>query len=115
MIVDYPIEVPIEVSAGLIAGVDRFGNEVFEDAPFEEVLVFGWMVNPAEEESGDSVLRTIDLLEVHLLPKDFPGASGKFRTPDGSVWAVEGNPKDPNNNPWWSPGLVTVTAKGVEG
>lgn len=112
---DFPLTVPIDVSSGDVVEEDRFGNEVIRPGPFVEVLVFGWAVNPVEEDTGESVLRTVDRLEVYMRPEDFPGASGKFRTPDGQEWSVEGSPKDYNNNPWWSPGLVTVTAKGVEG
>lgn len=112
---DFPVEVPIEISAGFIEVVDRFNNVTRKPAGYRQVLVCGWSVNPVEESEGDSVLRVIDTLKV-IAPSglDIPPES-KFRTPDGREWNVEGSPRDSNNGPWWSPNLVTVTAKGVEG
>lgn len=112
---DFPVNVPIELSAGFIEREDRFGNVTRVPAGFERVLVCGWSVNPVEESEGDSVLRVIDTLKV-IAPVglNIP-PEAKFRTPDGREWNVEGSPRDSNNGPWWSPNLVTVTAKGVEG
>lgn len=112
---DFPVEVPIEVSAGFIEVVDRFGNVKLEPAGYERVLVCGWSVNPVEEDSGDSVMRVIDTLKVIAPSTLAVPPEARFRTPDGREWNVEGSPRDSNNGPWWSPGLVTVTAKGVEG
>ena len=112
---DFPVEVPIEISAGFIEVEDRFGNVKLEPAGFSEVLVFGWSVNPVEEDTGDSVMRVIDTLKVIIPATLAVPPETKFRTPDGREWNVEGSPRDSNNGPWWSPGLVTVTAKGVEG
>ena len=51
---DFPVEVPIEVSAGFVEVEDRFGNVKLEPAGYERVLVCGWSVNPVEEDAGDS-------------------------------------------------------------
>ena len=103
---DFPVKVPIELSAGFVEHEDRFGNVTRTPAGFEQVLVCGWSVNPVEESEGDSVLRVVDTLKV-IAPVglNIP-PEAKFRTPDG---------RDSNHGPWWSPILVTVTAKGVEG
>jgi len=34
---------------------------------------------------------------------------------DGARFEVVGYPQDPNNNPWWQPGLVTILLRRVEG
>lgn len=115
MVLDFPLTIPIEVSRGVVVELDRWNDEKIVQSPFETVMVFAWTVNPVEEKSGESTLRVIDQLEVILPPEDAPPPSGQFRTPDGDVWQVDGSPSDPNNNPWWKPGLVTVKARRVDG
>lgn len=112
---DFPVTIPLEVSRGESVEFDRFGNEVVRQSPFETVLVFAWSVSPVEEVRGDSVMRVVDKLKVILPPDSAPGPSGRFRTPDGVVWQVDGGTRDPNNNPWWSPGLVVVMGEAVSG
>ena len=105
----------IDVSGPATVTVDRFGNERETPGAFAPVKVFAWSVNPRDEEQGDHVLRTIDELKVVLRAEDAPSPGGRFRTPDGQVWEVEGNPRDPNNNPWFRPGLVVCMGKKVTG
>lgn len=95
---------------------DRFGNERPGKGEWQPVQVASWWVDRTEEKSGDSILRTIDMLHAHL-PADTPvTAASKLRLPDGSEWTVEGNPEDYNHG-WhgWEPGLLVVHAKKVEG
>lgn len=95
---------------------DRFGNVRPGPGEWVEVLVASWWVDRTEEKQDDSVLRTVDMLHVHIPISDAPDASGKFRTPDGQEWQVEGNVEDFNHG-WhgFVPGLVVVHAKKVEG
>lgn len=96
--------------------VDRMGNERPGRVSWVSVPVASWWVDRSEEKSGESVLRTVDYLHAHLRPGDAPGPGGHVRTPDGLVWAVEGNPEDFNHGfHGWAPGLVVIHCKGVVG
>lgn len=112
---EFPLSIPIDVSSGSVVEYDRFNNEVIVTAPYVPVTVFAWSITPVDEKQDDSTLRVVDELEVVMRPEDAPNAAGQFRTPDGSEWQVEGSPRDPNNNPWWQPGLVTVKGRRVTG
>lgn len=95
---------------------DRFGNERPGKGEWQQVQVASWWVDRTEEKTEDSVLRTIDYLHVHFTPEMAPGPESKIRIPDGSEWTVEGNSENYNHG-WhgWSPGLVVVHGKKVEG
>lgn len=95
---------------------DRFGNLRPGQGEWKPVMVASWWVDKTEEEQGDSVRRTFDVLHVHLRPDDVPGAGGKLRTPDGEEWEIEGNVEDFNHG-WhgFAPGLLVVHAKKVGG
>lgn len=94
---------------------DRFGNEVPGAGEWVKTPVFSWAVRSSEEVHGDSILRLIEQLVVYCAPDVAPAEDSSIRLPDGSVWLVEGRHTDFNHGPWWSPNLVTVTAKKVEG
>lgn len=93
---------------------DRFGNEVWVPGPLEDVPVFSWAVVKTQEIGEDSVLRTIDDLEI-LAPPDTFSPEQSVTLPDGTVWQIQGNPEDINHNPYWAPGLVTYHARKTEG
>lgn len=95
---------------------DRFGNERPGAGEWKSVKVASWWIDKTEEKSGESVLRTIDYLHVHIPPGSAPSPGGKVRTPDGHEWTVEGNPEDYCHG-WhgWNPGLLVIHAKKVEG
>ena len=96
--------------------VDRFGNERPTGGDWVKRPVASWWVDMSQEEHGDSILRTVDTLHVHLPVENAPPSWGRIRTPDGSVWEVEGNVEDFTHG-WhgWNPGLVVVHAKRVSG
>lgn len=109
----FPLAQKIEVYTPGEPGRDAHGNEIPGPGSWEPVRVFAWAVNKVDEERGESMLRTIDNLTVYTPEAFHPG--GRVRLPDGSEWEVEGNAEDYNNNPWWSPGLVVVHCRKVEG
>lgn len=95
---------------------DRFGNLNPGPGEWEPVKVAQWWVHRTEEQGDDSVLRTVDLLTVHVPTGDAPSPGGKVRLPDGTEWEVQGNPEDFNHGfHGWSPGLVVVHCKRTEG
>ena len=95
---------------------DRFGNLVPGVGVWEQTPVAQWWVHRSEESEGDSVLRTVDVLTVHFPAGTEPSPSGQIRLMDGTVWQVEGNPENYNHGfHGWSPGLMVVHCKRVEG
>lgn len=96
--------------------LDRFGNLRPVDGDWVEHPVASWWVDMSQEEHGDSVLRTVDMLHIHMRPEDAPPANGQVRTPDGQVWQVQGHVQNFNHG-WhgWVPGLVIVDCRKVEG
>lgn len=107
-----PLTHTVEVSQ-VETVTDRLGNERPTPGPFHPVQVAGWAVAKVEETTGESVLRTVDQLDVYTPTPFEPGAS--IRLPDGGVWQVQGNAEDYRNGPWWNPGLVVVHARKVAG
>ncbi|ALC07141.1 hypothetical protein CDES_14080 [Corynebacterium deserti GIMN1.010] len=93
---------------------DRFGNEIIRPGVPVEVNVVGWEVTRSTEGDPDSILRTVDELQIFAPPGTF-AASDVVTLPDGGEWNIEGNPIDSTNGPWWNPGLVIFRAKKVDG
>ena len=94
----------------------RFGNERPGPGGWRAFRVASWWVHKTEEKDGEFILRTGDLLTVHVPPEAAPEPGGQVRLPDGSVWTVEGNPEDYTHGfHGWSPGLLVVHCKRVEG
>lgn len=111
----FPVKIPIEVSAGEVTTFDTLGDEVITQGDFHAVKCFAYTVTPVQLSEDGAVMHIVEQLKVMLRPGDDPGPGGRFRTPDGRVWRPDGVAKDPNNNPWWRPGLVTVYAREVTG
>ena len=109
----FPLARTVEVYTPGEPVEDRFGNTRPGPGTWQPVKVFAWAVNKVEEQADDSILRTVDELTVYM--PDAPDPGGRVRLPDLSEWQVEGNAEDYNNNPWWSPGLVVVHCRKVEG
>ena len=95
---------------------DRFNNVRPNKGAWQRVEVSSWWVDKTEEKSGDSVLRTIDTLHIHVPTGKAPAAASKVRLPDGTEWEVRGNVEDFNHG-WhgFDTGLVVVHAVKVEG
>ena len=70
---------------------DRFGNERPGKGEWQQVQVASWWVDRTDEKSGDSVLRTIDMVHVHLPADNAPTPDSMIRLPEGSQWQVQGN------------------------
>ena len=85
-----PLNQTVEVYRRGAPERDRFGNERPGKGEWQQVKVASWWVDRTDEKSGDSILRTIDLLHVHLRPADAPTPDSQIRLPDGSQWQVEG-------------------------
>lgn len=111
----FPCRIPIghEVYSES-ATVDAHGNEVEDWADAVEVKVFGWEPPKSTEPAVAGHDRVIvDILlyaprSMNVGPHDRVILAGKR-------YEVIGDPGDPNNNPWFVPGLVTINLKRVEG
>ncbi|WP_157108905.1 hypothetical protein [Corynebacterium aquilae] len=95
---------------------DFFGDDVIRgDVHWQQVNVFGWALNVVDEQQGDSVSRTRDHIDLYAPHAVSPLSGQVVRLPDGTVWEVEGNPQNYDNNPWWQPGLAVTRLYRVEG
>lgn len=95
-------------------GEDELGNETESWSSPVSVLVFGW----EPPKSTEPVLAGHDRVVVDLrlyAPKSMAPAPRDRVVVDGEQFEVIGWPEDPNNNPWFKPGLVTVNLRRVEG
>lgn len=107
-----PLRHTVEL-AEVVETTDPFGNVITVPSEFTPVQVAGWAIVKTEESAGESVLRTVDQLDVYAQQPFDAGTT--IRLPDGSVWEVSGNAEDYRHGPWWNPGLVVVHARKVEG
>lgn len=109
---------PLTISVGLErysgTGEDELGNEVESWSAAESHLVFGWEppVSTDPELAGHD--RVIIDMKLYAAQSMNPGPRDRV-TLDGRRFEVIGYAQDPNHNPWWRPGLVTVLLKRVEG
>lgn len=96
------------------SGRDEYGNDVEAWAPWSPIRVFGW--EPAK--STEPVLvgheRIVIAVKLYARKADRIGEHDRLIL-EGRVYDVVGEPEDPNNNPWFQPGLVTVNLRRVEG
>lgn len=111
-----PTRHPVEVANPREKKLNRFNVVESKPGKWRQVYVASWWIGRTEEQTGDSVLRTIDELTVHFKPKDAPPPGGKIRLPDGSTWEVSGHPEDYRHGfNGFDPGLLEVHARKVEG
>lgn len=95
---------------------DLFGDDAIRgEVEWVPVDVFGWALNAVDESQGDSISRTRDHIDLYSPHTVAPTPGQVVRLPDGTVWEVEGNPQNYDNNPWWQPGLAISRLYRVEG
>ena len=111
----FPLTQTIQVTGVPSVVRDRFGNEHPVPGEPVDVKVFGWAVNQTDEKTDESVLRTIDLVDVYMPPESAPGPEARLFLSDGSEWEVVGHAEQYSANPWFDPGLVVVHARKVGG
>lgn len=81
-------------------------------------MVAGWSRKRVSEGDVNSVLRTVDALEIYFPTGDAPAPGEKVRLPDkpDEEWEVKGNPDDFDHGPFgFVPGLVVVHCRLVKG
>lgn len=82
--------------------------------PGVEHKVFGWGVPKSVEPKIAGHNRVIVDVELYG-PTGMAGPHDVVDLPDFGQFEVIGEPEDPNNNPWFQPGLVTYNLRKVEG
>lgn len=109
MSADYPLTIPVGRVRRTVGPPDDLGN----DTEIEEtgtVLVFGWsQVNPMEPVVAGHERLQVDV-QLIAGPGDFLPDDAVVLD-DGPPFEVVGEPADPNQNPWWSPGVVVINLK----
>ena len=58
---------------------DRFNNIIPGVSEWRPVKVAQWWVDKTEEREGDSILRTVDTIHVHLPVENVPPSWGRIR------------------------------------
>lgn len=109
-----PLRQTVEVHTPT-AATNRFGDQIAGPGYWEQRQVAGWAINSTHEETGDSVLRTIDRLVVYMDANHPAQPDELIRLTNGTIWRVEGNPEQFDHGPWWQPELVVVTCIRTEG
>lgn len=114
--VKFPTPYLLEVYTAGEPTVDLYGNKRPGKGQWKQVQVASWWVDRTEEKTGDSVLRTVDYIHVHIPADEQVSATSRIRLPDGSIWEVMGNPENYRHG-WhgWDPGLVVIHGKKVTG
>lgn len=111
-----PLNQEIEVLREGEPVVDPFGDTRPGKANWQKVKVANWWIDRVEEKDGDSVLRTISYLHVHVPHDVAPQPSETIRTTDGQTWEVEGRAENYDHGfHGFTPGLAVIHAKGVKG
>lgn len=96
------------------ATLDAHNNPVEGWAAPVEVLVFGW----EPPKSTEPAVAGHDRVVVDILlyaPQSMNAGPHDRVILAGKRYEVIGEPGDPNNNPWFAPGLVTINLRRVEG
>lgn len=94
---------------------DPFGNELPGPPSEEPVLVFAWWIGSSGEPyPSGHVERVVSDASMIAAPGEFQ-PSDQVLLPGAGVFEVEGRPANFDNNPWWSPGVETVSLRKVEG
>lgn len=94
---------------------DAHGNPVGGYLPAVEVLVWGWEPPRSDE---PYVPQHPDRVVINMLlyaPQSMRAKPRDRVSLGGDMYELVGHVGDPNNNPWFRPGLVTYTLRRVEG
>lgn len=105
----------IKPGEGYYGPPDRFGNEKWIEGEPTEVPVFSFEIKRSEEPGTPEEPNRIITEAVIIAPQNTFDPQMRIEVPGYGEWEIEGYPEDVNNNPWYSPGLVTYHAKQVEG
>ena len=100
----------VAVGAGEVYEDPLTGRLIERPGQPRDVKVFGWSVVRSEEIASGVVAFLDERLQI-IGPPGVLTYEDKITLPDGTVWALQGNEEDHNNNPWWEPGLVIYTAQ----
>lgn len=104
----WPLKFTITTQRGGYWDTDRLGNEMWVPGENVPVKIFAYrVVKSFEKAITGGYPYLISDLEVIAPPGTFENAQSTAILPDGSEWELDGEAEDENNNPYFSPGLVT--------
>lgn len=95
-------------------GEDELGNEVPSYAEPVTVHVFGWEPPRSDEPALAGHDRVVVDLKLYA-PQSMGAKPADRVVVNGKRFEVIGWPEDPNDNGIWSPGLVSVNLRRIEG
>lgn len=104
----------VEHAAYVAAGEDELGNEVASYALPVTVRVFGWEPPRSDEPALAGHDRVVVDLKLYA-PQSMGAKPADRVVVNGKRFEVIGWPEDPNDNGIWSPGLVSVNLRRIEG
>lgn len=110
----FPLKFPAQIERYFDGIENELGNKTPGWLPAETVLVFGWEPPVSAEPELAGHDRVVVDVKLYAPQELNPGPKDRI-TLDGRQFEVIGYPQDPNNNPFWQPGLVTVLLKRIEG
>ena len=97
--------------------IDELENKIPGPPISEPVRVFGWAIPTTDEPGLNHSNRTVADMNLYARPGDFRATDSVSLPGDapGTSWQVEGDERNYENNPWWSPGLVVIELRKVTG
>lgn len=111
----FPLTVAVRLERYRTAGVDPYGDPLpAVYSPPETIMVFGYSTGGEDELSGATPQRVRFDLTVYA-PTAANVSDRDVITVNNDRYEVSGPPRCWDSNPWWSPGLVVVRCKKVEG
>lgn len=110
----FPLTIPVLHERHIGDDEDELGNEVRIYAPPVEVMVFG--LEPPKSSEPKLAGHERIVVDVEMYAPQSMGANPKDRVAvGGKKYDVVGEVEDPNINPWFQPGLVTINMHRIEG
>lgn len=114
MTVRYPLTVPLVIERRTEAGRDEYGDPLPEVFASEDAMVFAVVVGGEEPVTATMPERVRYDLTV-FAPTELAISARDRVVYRGAVYEVDGDPGCWDDNPWWSPGLVSVRCNRLEG
>lgn len=110
----FPLTVPVTLLRFDAGGTDEYGDPLPGYAAPEEILVFAVVVGGEEPVTAMRPERV--RYDLTVFAPSSAGISDRDRIEyQGHKFDVDGAPGNWDENPWWSPGLVSVRCNRVEG
>lgn len=111
----FPLTVPVTRCRPGPDVTDPLGNPVPGPMVEEQVLVFGYSLGSSDEPNLSGHVERVDSDASLIAGSGDFSPSDEVVLPEWGRFVVEGRPANFDNNPWWSPGVETISLRKVEG